>query len=265
MYDTLTLSSYLVLAGTLLVAYVIFGIAGFGSALIASPVMALYIPVAKIVPLLALLDMCAAVINVSRDGRNAQWSELKRLVPLMVIGSLLGAAILLKSRPEILLLALGIFVVFYAVYSLSGVKPVRQLSPKASVPFGLIGGIFSALFGSGGFIYAIYLSGRIEKKEAFRITQTTLIGLSTLTRVIIFAVAGVYLDVDLLLLALALVPGMLVGITLGRHFTLRMSREQFLKLINVILLASGATRNVYFFSLTRFMLFSDTTGFNSTS
>ncbi|MBD2796573.1 sulfite exporter TauE/SafE family protein [Xenorhabdus sp. 18] len=240
MQETLTLSSYLVLAGVLLVAYVIFGIAGFGTALIASPVMALYIPVAKIIPLLALLDMCAAIVNVSRDGRNAQWSELKRLIPLMIVGSLFGAAILLKTRPDILLLALGAFVVFYAIYSLSGLKPAPQFSPKAAVPFGLAGGMFSALFGSGGFIYAIYLSGRIEQKDAFRITQTTLIGLSTLTRVVIFALAGVYLDVDLLLLALILVPGMLVGITLGRYFTLKMSREQFLNLISVILLASGS-------------------------
>lgn len=248
MQETLTLSSYLVLAATLLVAYVIFGIAGFGSALVASPVMALYIPVAKIVPLLALLDMCAAIVNVSRDGRNAQWAELKRLIPVMIIGSLVGAAILLKTRPDILLLALGIFVVLYALYSLSGLKPDRQFSPKASVPFGLVGGIFSALFGSGGFIYAIYLSGRIEKKEAFRMTQTTLIGMSTLTRVVIFTFAGVYLDIDLLLLALVLLPGMLVGIALGRHFTLKMSREQFMKLINVILLASGTVLMVKYFS-----------------
>jgi len=248
MQETLTLSSYLVLVAILLVAYVIFGIAGFGSALVASPVMALYIPVAKIVPLLALLDMCAAIVNVSRDGRNAQWAELKRLIPVMIIGSLVGAAILLKTRPDILLLALGIFVVLYALYSLSGLKPDRQFSPKASVPFGLVGGIFSALFGSGGFIYAIYLSGRIEKKEAFRMTQTTLIGMSTLTRVVIFTFAGVYLDIDLLLLALVLLPGMLVGITLGRHFTLKMSREQFMKLINVILLASGTVLMVKYFS-----------------
>ncbi|HGM6860700.1 TPA: TSUP family transporter [Serratia rubidaea] len=158
MQDALQLSHYLVLAGALLAAYVIFGIAGFGTALIASPVMALYIPVAKIVPLLALLDMCAALVNVSRDGRNANRPELRRLIPLMIAGSLIGA----------------------------------------------------------------------------------LIGLSTLTRVVIFALAGVYFDADLLLLALALAPGMLLGITLGRYFTLKMSREQFLKLINMILLASGS-------------------------
>lgn len=248
MFESLTFANYLVLAGTLLVAYIIFGIAGFGSALIASPVMALYLPLAEIVPVLALLDLCAAVVNVSRDGRNAQWSELKRLVPLMILGSLIGAAILLKSRPEILLLALGIFVVLYALYAFSGLKPARPFSPTAAVPFGLVGGVFSALFGSGGFIYAIYLGGRIEKKEAFRITQTTLIGLSTLTRVIIFGLAGIYLDTNLWLLALVLLPGMLAGITLGRYFTLKMSREQFLKLINIILLASGVMLIFRFFS-----------------
>ncbi|MCS3432101.1 sulfite exporter TauE/SafE family protein [Klebsiella sp. BIGb0407] len=248
MPEAFTLSSYLVLVTSLLVAYVIFGIAGFGTALVASPIMALYIPVAKIVPLLALLDMCAAIINVSRDGRNAQWSELKRLIPLMIIGSLFGAAILLKTQPDILLLALGVFVFFYALYSLSGLKPDRQFSPKASVPFGLTGGVFSALFGSGGFIYAIYLSGRIKKKEDFRITQTTLIGMSTLTRVVIFSFAGIYFNADLLLLALVLVPGMLAGITLGRYFTLKMSREQFMKLINVVLLASGTMLVVKYFN-----------------
>lgn len=247
MLDALTYSNYAVIVGALLIAYIIFGIAGFGTALIASPVLALYIPVAKIVPLLALLDMFAAIVNVSRDGRKADWKELKRLVPLMIFGSLIGAAILLKTKPEILLLALGVFVVLYSIYSLSGLKPNRNFSSTASFPFGLIGGVFSALFGSGGFLYAIYLSGRIENKEAMRITQTTLIGLSTLTRVVIFGLAGVYFDTDLILLVLVLAPGMLVGITFGRYITLRMSREQFLKLVNIVVLVSGVMLIVKYF------------------
>lgn len=228
-----------VIFATLLCAYVIFGIAGFGSALIASPILALYIPIAKIVPLLALIDLCAAVVNVSRDARKADWTELRRLVPLMMIGSLIGAIILLTSQPDILLLALGVFVVGYSLYSLSGLKPERSFSRGAALPFGSVGGVFSALFGSGGFIYAIYLSGRIRDKNAMRITQTTLIGLSTLTRVVLFALAGVYLDTSLLWLALFLAPGMLIGITVGRRITLGMSREQFLKLINLVVLVSG--------------------------
>lgn len=67
----------------ILLAYVVFGIAGFGTALIASPILAIFIPVSKIVPLLALMDLCAAVINVSRDSSKADWSELKRRVPMV--------------------------------------------------------------------------------------------------------------------------------------------------------------------------------------
>lgn len=241
MTEVLNLSPYAygVIFATLSCAYVIFGIAGFGSALLASPVLALYIPVAKIVPLLALIDMCAAFINVRRDARKADWGELRRLLPLMILGSLAGAAILLTARPALLMLALGVFAVGYALYSLIGRKPTRAFAPAAAIPFGSMGGVFSALFGSGGFIYVIYLSGRLPDKEAIRITQSTLIGLSTLTRVIIFAVAGVYLDTGLLLLALMLAPGMVLGVTVGRRLTLKMSREQFLRLINCVVLASG--------------------------
>ncbi|HDL7412926.1 TPA: sulfite exporter TauE/SafE family protein, partial [Yersinia enterocolitica] len=168
----------------------------------ASPVLALFIPIAKIVPLLAIVDMVAAITNVARHSRHADIAELKRLVPLMIIGSLIGATVLLQTRPDILLLALGIFVILYAIYSLSRRKPQKQFKPTAAIPFGLIGGIFSALFGSGGFIYAIYLSGRIASKDNLRITQTTLIGLSTLTRVILFALAGVYMDLSILWMVL---------------------------------------------------------------
>ncbi|MFZ4831881.1 sulfite exporter TauE/SafE family protein [Rouxiella sp. Mn2063] len=247
MQEAFTYSNYIVIIMTIFVAYTIFGIAGFGSALIASPVLALYFPVDKIVPLLALLDMCAAIINVSRDGRHADLSELKRLIPFMLLGSLLGACVLLKTNPRILLLALGLFVTCYAIYALSGVKPQRSYTSRAALPFGFIGGIFSALFGSGGFIYALYLSGRIAKKEVMRITQTTLIGMSTLTRVVIFMLAGVYFDSGLLLMALILAPAMLVAIVLGRRITLKMSREQFLKLINIVVLLSGVMLIINYF------------------
>lgn len=239
---------YILIFVTLLFAYIVFGIAGFGTALIASPVLALYIPIAKIVPLLALMDLCAALANISRDGRNADWGELRRLIPLMVIGSLIGAAVLLTTRPDRLLLALGIFVVCYSTYALSGLKPARTFSPTLAIPFGAVGGVFSALFGSGGFIYAIYLGGRLKDKNAMRMTQTTLIGLSTLTRVVLFALAGVYLDSSLLWLALFLVPGMLIGVAVGRRLTLKMSREQFLKFINLVVLASGLMLIIRYFA-----------------
>lgn len=237
--SSISWTSLLVMLAAIGVAYLIFGMVGFGTALVASPVLAVFLPVAKIVPLLALMDMLAALTNILRDGRKADYQELRRLVPLMVAGSLVGAAILLKTRPDVMLLVLGVFVVAYSLYSLSKFSPQRNFTPGAAVPFGLVGGVFSALFGSGGFIYAIYLSGRIQQKEGMRVTQTTLIGLSTLTRVILFGLAGVYADFSILWLALLLLPAMWVGVNAGRRITLRLTREQFMRIINVVVLCSG--------------------------
>lgn len=220
-------------------AYVVFGLAGFGTALVAGPVLAHFVPVATIVPLLALLDCAAAAVNVARDRRAADLAELRRLVPLMAVGSLVGAAILLRGQPQALLLALGLFAVGYALYALSGFKPASRLTPRAALPFGLVGGVFSALFGSGGFLYAIYLNGRMDSAERMRVTQSTLIGLSTLTRVVLFALAGVYAQRATLALALALVPAMLLGTAIGRRITLSLPRAQFLRIVNGVVLCSG--------------------------
>lgn len=233
-------SELLLAATAVALAYVVFGIAGFGTALVAGPVLAHVIPVTQVVPLLALLDFAAAGLAVARQRHSADRTELRRLVPLMALGSLLGAALVVLGRPQALLLAMGLFAMAYAVYALSGVKPAVRFTPRAALPFGLVGGVFSALFGSGGFIYAIYLGGRLEDAQALRVTQSTLIGLSTLTRVLLFLVAGVYADASLLALAALLVPVMLLGSTLGRRMTLRMSRAQFMRLVHGVVLCSGA-------------------------
>lgn len=192
-------------------SYVVFGIAGFGTALMAGPALTQLMPLSRVVPLLALLDFTAAVSNLARDGRRADVAELKRLLPWMLLGSGVGATVLLKTRPEVLLLMLGIFAVGYALYSFTRKQTKTQFPAAWAVPFGLVGGVFSALFGSGGFLYAIYLAGRVDDKERLRVTQSTLIGISTLTRLLIFLMAGVYGDGHLLLMAVVLLPAMWGG------------------------------------------------------
>lgn len=223
-----------------LIAYIIFGIAGFGTALVAGPVLANWLPLSTIVPLLALLDFAAACVNVARDRQAADRSELGRLVPAMLAGSAVGAAILLLGRPAPLQGALGLFALAYGVYAAIGWRPPATFSPRAALPFGLVGGVCSALFGSGGFVYAIYLGGRIASPDRQRVTQSTLIGLSTLTRLTLFLLAGVYADRQLLLLALCLAPAMLIGTAMGRRITLSLPKAKFLRMVSIIVAASGA-------------------------
>lgn len=220
-------------------AYVVFGIAGFGTALVAGPVLINFMPLSRIIPLLVLLDFVAAFGNWLPARKHVARDELLRLLPCMAVGCSLGVVFLLNLKSDLLLLLMGLFITAYALYTLAvRAKPAR-LAAGWSVPLGTVGGMFGALFGSGGFLYAIYLNARMQDKEQARATQSALISCSTVVRLSLFLLAGVYADRSLLMLALCLAPMMALGLCLGRRLTLNMSRETFVRLVTWLVLASG--------------------------
>ena len=220
-------------------AYVVFGIAGFGTALVAGPILINFMPLSRIIPLLVLLDFVAALGNLLPSRRDVVRGELLRLLPFMAIGCTLGVVFLLKLKSDVLLLLMGLFVTGYALYGLAVKVRPATLAGWWAAPMGTVGGLFGALFGSGGFLYALYLSARLEAKEQVRATQSALISCSTVVRLALFMLAGVYADKRLLLLALCLLPVMFVGLWCGRRLACRLSREAFVRLVTWLVLASG--------------------------
>ncbi|PUA43948.1 permease [Pseudomonas protegens] len=219
-------------------AYIVFGIAGFGTALVAGPVLILFMPLSKIVPLLVLLDFVAAFGNLLPSRKDVARPELLRLLPCMALGCTLGVIFLLNLKSDLLLLLMGLFISAYAIYSLWVKVRPAQLAAGWAVPIGIVGGMFGALFGSGGFLYAIYLNSRLPKDPA-RATQSALISCSTVVRLSLFALAGVYAEWPLLLLAGCLLPAMALGLWGGRRLTMKLSREAFVRLVTWLVLASG--------------------------
>ncbi|WP_249677123.1 sulfite exporter TauE/SafE family protein [Pseudomonas abieticivorans] len=220
-------------------AYVVFGIAGFGTALIAGPVLILFMPLSRIIPLLVVLDFVAAFGNLLPTRKAVARKELLRLLPCMAVGCTLGVIFLLNLHSDLLMLLMGLFISTYAVYNLAVKRKPTTLNPLWAIPMGVTGGLFGALFGSGGFLYAIYLNARLAKKEEARATQSALISCSTVVRLSLFLLAGVYADLSLLLLAVCLLPSMLLGMATARRITLNMSREAFVRLVTWLVLASG--------------------------
>ncbi|MFJ2289378.1 sulfite exporter TauE/SafE family protein [Pseudomonas iridis] len=241
------LQGWAVIGLSIVLAYIVFGIAGFGTALVAGPILILFMPLSKIVPLVVLLDFVAAFGNLLPSRRDVAKTELLRLLPCMAVGCTLGVIFLLNLKSDLLLLLMGLFITAYAVYSLWVRTRPTQLSAGWALPMGTIGGLFGALFGSGGFLYAIYLNSRLPK-EAARATQSALISCSTVVRLSLFAIAGVYAELPLLMLALCLLPAMALGLWTGRRLTMRLSREAFVRLVMWLVLASGIALIVRYFS-----------------
>ncbi|MBC7470389.1 MAG: sulfite exporter TauE/SafE family protein [Ramlibacter sp.] len=231
----------LVAEPTLVVAYVVFGMVGFGTTLVSAPVLAHVLPLSTVVPALALTDFVASWTNGFRLGAHVVRKEVLRLVPPMVIGSAIGAWLLFSVPVRTLMLALGVFVVLYALNGLRPKAPQPPLAPGWAWWFGGAGGVLSALFGAGGWVYSMYLVRRLDDPQQIRATQTAVLTVSSTIRVLLFAVAGTYFEWKLLLLVLALLPAMALGLYIGHRITLRLDRKRFLQVLNGVLLLTGTS------------------------
>ena len=191
--------------------------------------------------LYALSDLGAALRVGFEKPKNAVKAEWTRLVPMILLGTALGVTVLVNLPRAAGMFALGVFVFGYALYSLFRHESRSVISAGWAWVAGLAGGITSTVFGAGGPPYAIYLSQRGLSKEQFRATM----GFATLTsislRVAAFLITGLLLDAKVWLIAIGVVPAAMLGISVARRMFLRISREQLLRAVAVVLLVTGAS------------------------
>ena len=85
-----------------LLAYIILGISGFGSALVSIPLLAHFLPLQSVVPLVVVVDFLATVSNGLRFREHVEVAELKLLIPAVIVGILSGVTLLatLPSMPR---------------------------------------------------------------------------------------------------------------------------------------------------------------------
>jgi len=229
------------LAAIAFVGALVFGVTGFGAALVTIPLATHFVPLKFALALFVLADLAAAISVGLENPKKAVRSEWTRLVPMIFAGTALGVTLLVNLPRAAGMVLLGLFILWFAILNLVRRASMKIVSPRWAWVAGFAGGITSTVFGAGGPPYAIYLSQRGLTKEQFRAT----LGFATLTsislRLIAFAVTGLLLDPEVWLKALAVVPACLFGIWVARNIFRRISRDALMRVVALMLLASGTS------------------------
>jgi hypothetical protein len=234
-FDTLASAALIVV-----LAYTVFGLTGFGASIVAMPLLVFFFRLRVAVPLMLLLDLCAAMLLGLKNRGAVDRGELLRLIPFMLAGMLLGVTLLVNAPERAPLFVLGSFVFAHAAWGLLSRPGVKTIAVAWAPPLGAVGGVFTALFGTGGPIYVIYLAGRLHDKSVLRATIGTLIFFSGISRLVLFIGAGLYAQQGLLLLAAAMLPCALLGLYLGSRLHRRLSVQRVMQVLRVILILGGA-------------------------
>ncbi|MBU6258174.1 MAG: sulfite exporter TauE/SafE family protein [Burkholderiales bacterium] len=226
-------------AATIVVGYTVYGMSGFGANIVAMPILAQLLPLRDAGPMLAIFDICTGTLLLARWHRHLDWREIARLLPWLLIGIAGGVQALARVDERWLLLALGAFVLGYSAWSLLRRANPRPLATAWAMPAGLIGGAVTALYGTGGPIYTIYLARRLPDKTALRSTIGGVILGNALIRIALYHHAGFYDRPGLVALALAMLPCAFIGLWLGGRLHLRAQPRRALNAVWSLLLLAG--------------------------
>lgn len=230
----------LVAAPIVFVAYVVFGLCGFGSTLTGMSLLAHFFSLKLIVPVVVLLDCVASICQGLHLRAGVNRRELLYLFPPAFFGLVFGAVLLAKAPPALLLLLLGLFVFSYGVYYAFQRSAPFRLRRWTALPVGLVGGTTASAFGIGGPLFVMYLAARGTSPQGIRATMPVIFIVTTIARIVLFIIVGV-MTPDALATAAVLTPAMLLGLWCGNRWHAHVPVGALVRAIGVLVALGGVS------------------------
>jgi uncharacterized protein len=213
---------------------------GFGEALVAVPLLALRIPVAIAAPLAVSVSVCVAALIVAQDWRQIEVRSAGWLVVSSLFGIPLGLLLLTTASDTLVKLILGLVIAIFAVYSLFAKTQLHLREDHRGwlLGAGFCSGVLGGAYGMNGPPLAIYGALRQWSPQQFRATLQGYFLAASVAGLIGYAAVGL-LEVEVTRLFVVCVPGVCVGVIIGRRLNRRLSGAGFFRVVYVGLIAIG--------------------------
>ena len=213
---------------------------GFGEALIAVPLLALFLPVALAAPLAVLLSTTIAALVVLQDWRHIHLRSAGWLLAPTFAGIPLGIALLASTHQQLVKAVLALVLIAFSGYFLLGRKPpeLHRDSKPWLLGCGFLAGILGGAYGMNGPPLVIYGAMRRWPPQHFRATLQGYFLPASLVTVAGYWLRGLCTPAvthDFLISLPALVPAIL----LGRALNHRLRGDSFLKYVHAGLVCTG--------------------------
>ncbi len=243
-----------------IVAYFIQGCTGFGCAVIAAPVTTGLLGTTVGVPYGTLMSLPTLIFLGLSKIREVSWKDLGKILVMCAPGMIIGNFLFYRITPNTAKIAIGAMVSIIALMNIwkwivrpyilkqEVVESEELTVPQKLFAYGclLLGGVVHGAFNIGGPLITVYTISAVRDKEKFRNTMTWV--WIILNSVNAFNQYRNGLVTPYLMSALAVgLPMAVLGLILGTKFLKKINREQFLRIVYVILLIVGA--DMFFRSL----------------
>lgn len=215
------------------------GLAGFGSALVAVPLLALLMPVERVVPLMMLIGVVLSLLNLPHLHHALRFAPLLPLLAGYALGTPVGLLVLTQAPQALVLGLLGLAIGGYALFSLAGRQPRSRWLRDNRLLVGMLSGALGAAFGTNGPPVILHVSAHTDWDTDRRKAALTLFFLiSGMVTAMGLAIGGLMTTAVLVLLPWCL-PALLVGSLTGVALYRRLGAHDYRRLVFSLVLGAA--------------------------
>lgn len=227
-----------------LIAIIVFsafiqGVTSFGFSLVAIPLLAFWMPMQEIVPLLVILSLALNLMMLWSLYRHVVVGMISRLLIGGFLGIPLGIAILNWVPSGTLKQAAGAVILLVSLVLLSGKQFKIQTSKRVLLTLGGISGIMQGALSLSGPPLVLFLSNQGVEKNTFRANLTAYFTAMNVVSLPAFFMGG-KIGPEVLATSAWALPGMLLGIYLGNHIANRLPEALFKRVALTLMCLAGA-------------------------
>jgi uncharacterized membrane protein YfcA len=232
------MQSYLLVCLVVFFAGVTQGLSGFGSVLLSLPLLAIFLEIKMVIPLVALFGLAITIVLLRQLWKQLEWKAVYPLLLSAVPGVPVGVFFLKRLETGTIQLILGIILIGYALYSLFLRSDHKGIHARWAYLFGFLAGCLGGAFSATGPAVIVYTSLQPWNKDKIKVTLQVFFFVSGMTVVFFHALSGLTSLAVLRFFTVSL-PMLIAGTYVGSFFYGKVHEEGYRKIVLILLALLG--------------------------
>jgi len=215
------------------------GLSGFGSILLALPLLTIFLDIKTVIPLVALHGLFTTVILLIELRTHLDWQKVLPLFVGSVPGIPIGVFFLKNMNTDTIQLTMGLILLSYALFSLSSRQVIWEMKTVGISVVGFLAGCLGGALGAAGPPVIVYTSLQPWTKDKIKATMQGFYVASGLIVVFLHAMNGLT-TIPVLWYFLISMPALVLGTYFGSFFYGRIGERAYKKIMFILLALLGA-------------------------
>ncbi len=232
------MQTYLLVCLVVFFAGVTQGLSGFGSILLSLPLLAIFLEIKMVIPLVALFGLSITIILLIQLWKQLEWKAVYPLLLSALPGVPVGVFFLKRLDRGTIQWILGIILIGYSLYSVFLRSDHRGIRARWAYGFGFLAGCLGGTLGATGPVVILYTSLQNWSKDKIKVTLQVFFFVSGVTVVFFHAISGLT-SLAVLRFFMVSLPMLILGTYVGSFFYGKVHEEGYRRIVLILLALLG--------------------------